>query len=108
MRKLFVGFAGSVAAALLSMSAMGPAAAQGFPSRPITLIVPAAAGGPTDAVSRLVAESMGRTLGQQIVVENVGGAGGTIGMTPRGEVSRRRLHGDGLAYRAGDRAVALR
>ena len=81
MRKLFVGFAGSVAAALLSMSAMGPAAAQGFPSRPITLIVPAAAGGPTDAVSRLVAESMGRTLGQQIVVENVGGAGGTIGMT---------------------------
>lgn len=81
MRKLFVGFAGSVAVTLLSMSAMGPAAAQGFPSRPITLIVPAAAGGPTDAVSRLVAESMGRTLGQQIVVENVGGAGGTIGMT---------------------------
>lgn len=81
MRKLFVGFAGLVAAALLSMSAAGPATAQGFPSRPITLIVPAAAGGPTDAVSRLVAESMGRTLGQQIVVENVGGAGGTIGMT---------------------------
>ena len=81
MRKLFVGFAGSVVGTLLSMSAIGPAAAQSFPSRPITLIVPAAAGGPTDAVSRLVAESMGRTLGQQIVVENVGGAGGTIGMT---------------------------
>ena len=81
MRKLFVGVAGPVAAILLSMSAMGSAAAQSFPSRPITLIVPAAAGGPTDAVSRLVAESMGRTLGQQIVVENVGGAGGTIGMT---------------------------
>lgn len=81
MRKLFVGFAGSVAVTLLSMSGIGSAAAQGFPSRPITLIVPAAAGGPTDGVSRLIAESMGRTLGQQVVVENVGGAGGTIGMT---------------------------
>jgi tripartite-type tricarboxylate transporter receptor subunit TctC len=56
------------------------AAAQSYPARPITLVVPAAAGGPTDTVARLVAESMGRTLGQTIVVENVGGAGGTIGM----------------------------
>ena len=47
---------------------------------PITLLVPAAAGGPTDAVSRMVAESMGRTLNAQVVVENIGGAGGTIGM----------------------------
>jgi len=60
--------------------AITPAAAQSFPSRPITLIVPAAAGGPTDAVGRMVAESMSATLGQQVVVENVGGAGGTIGM----------------------------
>lgn len=60
--------------------AIMPAAAQSFPSRPITLIVPAAAGGPTDAVGRMVAESMSATLGQQVVVENVGGAGGTIGM----------------------------
>lgn len=79
MRKLFVGL-------VFSMTALLPfgierAAAQDFPSRPITLIVPAAAGGPTDAVSRLVAESMGQTLGQRIIVENVGGAGGTIGMT---------------------------
>lgn len=57
-----------------------PAAAQSFPSRAITLIVPAAAGGPTDAVGRMVADSMSATLGQQVVVENVGGAGGTIGM----------------------------
>lgn len=57
-----------------------PAAAQSFPSRPITLIVPAAAGGPTDAVGRMVADSMSATLGQQVLVENVGGAGGTIGM----------------------------
>ncbi len=59
--------------------AAAPSHAQ-WPTRPINLIVPAAAGGPTDAVARLVAESMTRTLGQQVVVENVGGAGGTIGM----------------------------
>lgn len=51
-----------------------------FPTKPITLIVPAASGGPTDTVARLVAESMGRTLGQTVLVENVGGAGGTLGM----------------------------
>lgn len=79
MRGLFVGFTFSIAT-LLSLFGIERAAAQDFPSRPITLIVPAAAGGPTDAVSRLVAKSMGRTLGQQVVVENVGGAGGTIGM----------------------------
>jgi tripartite-type tricarboxylate transporter receptor subunit TctC len=58
-----------------------PAAAQSdFPTKPITIIVPAAAGGPTDTVARLIAESMGRSLGQTILVENVGGAGGTLGM----------------------------
>src|SRR6187401_3219019 len=51
-----------------------------FPARSITLVVPAAAGGPTDTVARLIAESMSRTLGQTVIVENVGGAGGTIGM----------------------------
>ena len=56
------------------------AAQQAIPTGPITIIVPAAAGGPTDTVARLIGESMGRTLGQQFVVENVGGAGGTIGM----------------------------
>ena len=58
----------------------GPATAQ-YPNKPITAIVPFAAGGPTDVVTRLVTEHMSRTLGQQIVVENIGGAGGTIGMT---------------------------
>jgi tripartite-type tricarboxylate transporter receptor subunit TctC len=53
--------------------------AQAFPSRPITLIVPFAAGGPSDVIARLVGEYMGRTLGQQVVVENVAGAGGTSG-----------------------------
>ena len=50
-----------------------------FPSRTINIIVPFAAGGPTDTVTRLTAEAMGRDLGQTVVVENVGGAGGTLG-----------------------------
>jgi len=55
--------------------------AQGtFPTKSVTLIVPAAAGGPTDTVARLIGESMSRTLGQTVVVENYGGAGGTLGM----------------------------
>ena len=52
-----------------------------YPERPITLIVPFAAGGPTDVVARIVGEHMSRTLGQQLVVENVVGAGGTIAST---------------------------
>ena len=55
----------------------GPATA--FPDKPITIIVPAAAGGPSDTVARLVAQSMGETLGQQVLVENLGGAGGSLG-----------------------------
>jgi tripartite-type tricarboxylate transporter receptor subunit TctC len=58
-----------------------PVAAQGaFPSKQITLLVPVAAGGPTDTVARLIAEPLGRALGQSIIIENIGGAGGTIGM----------------------------
>ena len=65
-------------AALLALS--GAAAAQeDYPDRPITMVVPFAAGGPTDTVARLIAEPMSRTLGQQVIVENVGGAGGTLG-----------------------------
>jgi len=59
----------------------GSATAQVYPSRPITLIVPFAPGGPTDVTSRIVGEHMSRTLGQQFVIENVAGAGGTIGST---------------------------
>ncbi|MES2197619.1 MAG: tripartite tricarboxylate transporter substrate-binding protein [Pseudomonadota bacterium] len=51
-----------------------------FPTKPITLILPAASGGPTDTVARLIAESMGKTLGQTVLVENVAGASGTLGM----------------------------
>jgi tripartite-type tricarboxylate transporter receptor subunit TctC len=70
----------ALALALALAAAAGSAAAQGFPNKPITIVVPAGAGGPTDTVARLVGESMSRTLGQQIIVENVGGAGGTIGV----------------------------
>ena len=56
-----------------------PASAQAFPTRPITMIVPFAAGGPTDTVARLIAQEMGRDLGGTVVVENIGGAGGTLG-----------------------------
>ncbi|WP_424138008.1 tripartite tricarboxylate transporter substrate binding protein BugD [Roseomonas chloroacetimidivorans] len=71
----------AVAAALAAPALLpGFARAQGaYPNRPITMIVPFAAGGPTDVVARLVAEIMARDLGQPVVVENVGGAGGTLG-----------------------------
>lgn len=66
---------GLFAATILSSAAY----AEGYPERAITMVVPFAAGGPTDTVARLVAEKMSADLGQQIVVENVGGAGGTLG-----------------------------
>jgi tripartite-type tricarboxylate transporter receptor subunit TctC len=58
-----------------------PSSRAAYPERPVTLIVPFAAGGPTDVVARIVADHMSRTLGQQVVVENVTGAGGTTGAT---------------------------
>lgn len=61
--------------------AAGAALAQGYPDKPITIVVPFSAGGPTDTVTRLVAEPMSKELGQQVVVQNVGGAGGTLGAT---------------------------
>jgi len=69
------------AAALALMAHAHGAAAQTYPSRPITMIVPFAPGGGTDVAARLVSEHLARTLGQQIVIQNVVGAGGTIGST---------------------------
>ena len=63
-------------------SMVGAAFAQGaadYPAQPVTIVVPFSAGGPTDTVTRLVAEVMSRELGQQVLVQNVGGAGGTLG-----------------------------
>jgi tripartite-type tricarboxylate transporter receptor subunit TctC len=74
MRSLFV----STVIALLTLS--GGAVAQNFPSRPITIIVPFAAGGPSDAMARILAERMKVTLGEGVLIENVTGAGGSIGV----------------------------
>ena len=69
----------TVAAVLVAASQI--ASAETYPSRPITLIVPFPAGGASDVIARIVGEHMSRTLGQPIIIENVGGAGGTIGST---------------------------
>ncbi|CAK7259941.1 MULTISPECIES: tripartite tricarboxylate transporter substrate-binding protein [unclassified Shinella] len=73
--KALFGVSAALAVSLLATSALG----QTYPERTITMVVPFSAGGPTDTVTRLVAEAMSKNLGQQIVVENVGGAGGTLG-----------------------------
>ncbi|MFM9968058.1 MAG: tripartite tricarboxylate transporter substrate-binding protein [Burkholderiales bacterium] len=67
--------------------AANPAHSQSYPTRTITTIVPFAAGGPTDVIARIVGENMGKVLGQQLIVENVAGAGGTTGIT-RGAQSK--------------------
>ena len=79
MRKLLV------ALALTIVAGIAGAQAQTYPSRPITLVVPFPPGGSTDAAARIMAERMRVPLGQPIVIENVGGAGGSIGV---GRVAR--------------------
>jgi tripartite-type tricarboxylate transporter receptor subunit TctC len=69
----------ALALALLSTAATA-VVADDYPSRPITMIVPFAAGGPTDVIGRLLAQSMGQTLGQNVIVEDVTGAAGTVGV----------------------------
>ena len=65
----------------IALAVAAGAALAAYPERPITMIVPFAAGGPTDVTARIVGEHMSRTLGQQIVIENVAGAGGTTGIS---------------------------
>jgi tripartite-type tricarboxylate transporter receptor subunit TctC len=69
-----------LAALLATLAFAGVAAAQNFPSRPITIIVPFSAGGPSDAMARILAERMKVTLGETLLVENVTGAGGSVGV----------------------------
>lgn len=71
----------SLGALTIAAAFVGSASAQDYPTRQITMIVPFAAGGPTDVVTRIVASHMAQTLGQAIVIENVVGAGGTTGAT---------------------------
>ena len=68
----------AVLAALMSIG--GPAVAQNYPSRPVTIIVPFSAGGPSDAMARILAERMKTSLGETLLVENVTGAGGSVGV----------------------------
>lgn len=69
-----------VLAILAALAFVGSAFAQNFPSRPITIIVPFSAGGPSDAMARILAERMKTTLGETVLVENVTGAGGSVGV----------------------------
>src|SRR3989442_1263287 len=73
------------AAFAVTLGMAGTATAQVYPSRPITLVVPLAPGGSTDVIGRIMAEGMRGSLGQPVIVENVAGAGGTIGV---GRVAR--------------------
>jgi tripartite-type tricarboxylate transporter receptor subunit TctC len=69
----------------VGLSHAGPANAQTYPARPITIVVPYAAGGSTDTIGRVMAERMKSSLGRSVIVENVTGAGGTIAV---GRVAR--------------------
>jgi tripartite-type tricarboxylate transporter receptor subunit TctC len=89
-----------VAASLLgvivaALGGIGPVSAQVYPSRPITMVVPYPAGGPTDVIARIVAERMRVSLGQPIVIENVTGASGSIGV---GRVARAAPDGYTLSF----------
>jgi tripartite-type tricarboxylate transporter receptor subunit TctC len=91
-RRLIAAIPALLAAPVL-LAAPAVRAQPGFPDRPVAVIVPFAAGGPTDVIARLVAEGMSRDLGQPVVVENVTGAGGTIAA---GRVAQARPDGHTL------------
>jgi tripartite-type tricarboxylate transporter receptor subunit TctC len=89
--------------AALVIAAVNTASAQVYPSRPLTLVVPFPAGGSTDAIGRIVAERMRVSLGQPVIIENVGGAGGSIGV---GRVARATPDGYTLDIGQWDTHVA--
>jgi tripartite-type tricarboxylate transporter receptor subunit TctC len=89
-------------AALLVLALAGPAFAQQYPSKPVRVIVPFAAGGVTDIATRLVAQKLSERLKQQFFVENVGGAGGNLGM---GQVAK--APGDGYAILVASSSIVV-
>ena len=93
----------SLALAFAALVGIAGADAQSYPTRPITLIIPFPAGGSTDAIGRIVAERMRASLGQPIIIENVGGAGGSIGV---GRVARAAPDGYTLDIGQWDTHVA--
>jgi tripartite-type tricarboxylate transporter receptor subunit TctC len=86
-RRIFLQFAGAAATAL---ALSGASRAQTYPTRPVTLIVPVSAGGQGDAIARVIGERMKRSLGQPVIIENVSGASGSVGV---GRVARARPDG---------------
>src|SRR4029079_18840540 len=87
MNKVVIG---AVLAGIVGFA--GPAAAQNYPTRSLTMVIPFAAGGPTDVLGRVVAAKMGDSLGQQVVVENVTGAGGQTGSKRGADHAPHRHH----------------
>ena len=90
----FIGLLGIAAVGAGVTTSSGPA--DNYPTRPITVVVPFPAGGPSDVVARIVTEQMGTILGQSLVIENVGGGGGTIG-----SARVAAAHADGYTLLAG-------
>src|SRR5436189_5622327 len=90
---------------MLLLSPVLPAFGQEFPSRPITLVVPFSAGGPGDVIARLLGTSMSATLNQAVVIENVVGAGGTLGTN---RVAKAAPDGYTLLLMHGGQATAPR
>ena len=78
-----------------ALAGIAPASAQVYPSRPVTIVVPFAAGGPNDTFARIIAERMRASLGQTVIIENVGGGGGNIGV---GRVARAAADGYTLSF----------
>src|SRR3979411_2583469 len=74
-----------ILAAVLLLTGVAPSLAQGYPNRPVRVVVGVPPGGPTDLIARLVAQKLSDSLGQQFFVENIGGAGGN---TAAGQVAR--------------------
>jgi tripartite-type tricarboxylate transporter receptor subunit TctC len=94
---------GAAALAILALSQSStPAQAQSWPARAVTMVVPFAAGGGTDVLGRIVAKRLSETLGQQVIVENVGGAGGMMG-----SARVAKSPPDGYQFVVGSRADAI-
>ena len=92
----------AAAAAIFLGAATGPLAAQSWPARPVTMVVPFAAGGGTDVLGRIIGRRLGEVLGQQVIIENVGGAGGMVGSARVAKATP-----DGYTFVLGSRADAI-
>ena len=100
MLKMLLALSLCVGSALLGPD---PAQAQAYPNRPIKIVVPFPAGGPTDGMARIISDRLGTVLGQSIVIENRGGgAGGSIGAKFVATLRSRRLHHPAHARRLAD------